>query len=366
MPDTSKFRISSKQLVFIILGNTVATGIMSLPRLASAEANQDAWIAVVVGAFAPILVLLLIERLYRKFPGCNFADISCLLFGKPLGTFLVSLAVLYFFTYQAVVLSTLTEVTMIFILPNTPHRILIIVSVLATVYVASHGAQVVARIDEIFMYQFLLLIVLWLVPAFTGDYTNLLPIGGSGWSGLGRGILATSYAYSGMEILLLLYPAVVKSGEVIRAGLTAVGIAFILYFIVTLSCLLAFGSDMMKTISIWPGLTVLKLLEIPGLGRLEIFFLLLWMGFSLRPTFTCHMASSYALTGLWGRKSSRAYLYYVLGLGLTQMAFAFVPISADEISMLGDFVGKLFWIMGVGYPLLFLGTAALRKKSAIL
>lgn len=233
MPDTSQFKISSKQLIFIILGNTVATGMLSLPRLASADAHQDAWLAVIGGAVSPILVLLLIQQLYQKFPGCNLVDISCFLFGRIMGTLLLSLVVLYFLAYQAALFSNLAEVTMAFIIPQTPHRTIMIVSILAMIYIASHGAQVVARINEIFLYPFLLLIVLWIIPVSVGDYTNLLPIGGSGWEGIAAGTLTTSFAYSGIEILLLLYPAVTKTKEIMKAGLTAVGITLTFYLILT-------------------------------------------------------------------------------------------------------------------------------------
>lgn len=119
---------------------------------------------------------------------------------------------------------------------------------------------------------------------------------------------------------------------------------------------------MMATASIWPGLTVLKVLDIPVIGRLEVFFLILWMGFGLRPAFTTHMAVSYALTGLWGNKLKHGYSYLVIGLGAVLIGFALIPMNINEISKLNNYIGQLFWAVGIGYPLLCLGTAALRGK----
>lgn len=339
---------------------------LSLPRVASAEAHQDAWIAVIAGALAPFLVLILIERLFRQFPGYSFVDISRLLFGKILGTLLVVLVMVYFMLFQALVVSILTEITHVFILPQTPHRVILVVSVLAIIYVATQGGQVVARINEIFLYQFLLFTFLWLIPMLSGDYTNLLPVGGSGLKGISQGILSTAYAFSGMEILLFVYPMVTKPRQVLRAGLTAIGVTLAFYLILTLSCLLVFGSEMLAQISIWPGLSILKVLSIPVIGRSEVFFLLLWMGFSMRPAFTMHMAGSYALTGLWRKGTSRTYLYLVIALGLMLILIAFIPLNTEDIYKLGDYVANMYWIVGLGYPLLYLAAAAWRRKAAAL
>ena len=49
--------ITSQQLVYIIVGAQVGIGIFSLPRVAAAGARQDAWMAVLIGALVPLLVL---------------------------------------------------------------------------------------------------------------------------------------------------------------------------------------------------------------------------------------------------------------------------------------------------------------------
>ena len=43
--------ITSKQLIFVIIGAQIGMGLFSLPRLVSTEAHQDAWLAVLLGSF---------------------------------------------------------------------------------------------------------------------------------------------------------------------------------------------------------------------------------------------------------------------------------------------------------------------------
>jgi len=55
--------MTSKQIGFMILGTLVGINFLTIPRTASEWAQQDAWIAVLIGALLPLVVLVLIERL---------------------------------------------------------------------------------------------------------------------------------------------------------------------------------------------------------------------------------------------------------------------------------------------------------------
>ncbi|MBP8820394.1 MAG: GerAB/ArcD/ProY family transporter, partial [Syntrophomonadaceae bacterium] len=57
--------ITSKQLIFIIIGAQIGMGIFSLPRVVGTQAQQDAWLAILLGGLLPLLILIIIERLGR-------------------------------------------------------------------------------------------------------------------------------------------------------------------------------------------------------------------------------------------------------------------------------------------------------------
>ena len=87
--------VTSRQLAYIIIGAQVGIGIFSLPRLASAEARQDAWIAVLLGALLPLVILFIIDRLGRRMPQSGFVVMNQQLFGPWLGTAMVILFIIY-------------------------------------------------------------------------------------------------------------------------------------------------------------------------------------------------------------------------------------------------------------------------------
>lgn len=96
MIDNNSFVITSKQQLFIIIGSTIATGILSLPRVATQGAGQDGWISVILGSLVPFFSLILIVCLGQIFSGLTIVEIAQLLFGKIIGIFLIILLIAYF------------------------------------------------------------------------------------------------------------------------------------------------------------------------------------------------------------------------------------------------------------------------------
>lgn len=87
--DHSRFHITSKQLIFIIIGTQISAGVLSLPRLVAGEAAQHAWISVLVGAVPSFLAIALICYLYSRFNDPDFVNVSKRLFGRYLGSTLM-------------------------------------------------------------------------------------------------------------------------------------------------------------------------------------------------------------------------------------------------------------------------------------
>ena len=63
MESNPRFLITSKQLIFIIIGCILGFGFLVLPREISAVAQQDAWISLIIGSFIPLVSLFLIAKL---------------------------------------------------------------------------------------------------------------------------------------------------------------------------------------------------------------------------------------------------------------------------------------------------------------
>jgi spore germination protein (amino acid permease) len=269
--------ITSKQLVFIIVGAQIAVGVFSLPHLVAIEARQDAWLAVLLGAALPFAVLLIIERLGRRMPEAGFVGMNHLLFGRWLGSVIVFLFAAYVVLFQGIVVRLFSELTSIFLLPCTPLPITIFLVLVGVVYVINKGARVVARVNEILFWIIFALLLLLLLPLVNADYTNLLPAGEAGLACITRGALVSSFSYAGVEILLVFYFLVGRKEEVIKAGILGLSFTTVVYLVVTLVCILVWGHELLQIIN-WPALSMLKTVKLAVLERPEFFLLAVWVG----------------------------------------------------------------------------------------
>ena len=361
MENNPRFQLTSKQLIFVIIGTTIAMQLVSLARITSVEAKQDAWLAVILGSAAPLISLLLIERLGRRFPSLTLAEISRELFGRFFGSFFTLGFILYCLLAYSVSLRNFSEISSLYILPKTPFWVITLFGIIAAVYIASMGAKTLARINELLFY-ILLIVILLIIPTLkVADYTNLLPVGGGGISGLIKGALQTTFAYAGLEILLVAYPMVTRKDEVLKAGITANVISLLIYLIIVVVSLMVFGSEFLSKIT-WPGITLLKVIDVPVFERLEFFFLIPWVALGVRPTMNILFAASFSLIQLLNIDINRYYPYAVVGLGLVLYIASLLPKNALEVARWANLAGYSFLIIAIGYPLIFHTATFIRKK----
>jgi spore germination protein len=355
--------ITSKQLIFIIIGAQIGIGIFSLPRVVSAAARQDAWLAVLLGAMVPFLILIIIERLGRRMPESGFVAMNQLLFGRWLGSVMVCLFVAYIIFFESTVVRLFTEITSAFLLPRTPIPVIAFVVVLTLVYIINKGARVIARLNEVLFWIILPLIFLIMVPLVNADYTNLLPVGGAGVKALAQGVLPSSYAYAGIELLLVFYFLVRQKEEVIKAGIMGLGFTTLAYLIVTLVCLLVWGSESMQMLN-WPTLTVLKTIKFPVLERPEIFMLAVWMGVGVRPAMNMGFTAAYSLSEVLQIQRDKYFHLVVMSIALPIFILALLPANLLIAFKWAEYAGYSFLLAGLLYPLLMLIIAVIRGKEA--
>jgi spore germination protein (amino acid permease) len=352
LKDKAGSLISSKQLIFIIVGSQIGLGIFSLPRVVSGEAGKDAWMAIILGAIIPLLSLYLIERLCKRMPEMGFTQIAQALFGKITGSLLIIMFIAYVIFFHSIVVRVFAEVTKLYLLPQTPLAVVLFMYVVVIVYVGSKGARVIGRLNELMFYILLIILLILIIPIGQTDYTNLLPVGQAGFGKIVSGALTTAYYYAGIEILLVFYTLVSKKEDVLKAGCRALSITVILYLAVVIICQLAIGVDVLQRI-IWPGLILLKVVQVPVLERLEFVFLFFWLGTGARPAINMGFAASLSLSQLLKIDQQKFNTYSLMFIGLCLYIMALVPYDVLTAFKWADYAGYGFFVIGLGYPLLF-------------
>ncbi|MEN6325166.1 MAG: endospore germination permease [Syntrophomonas sp.] len=359
MKDRTGSTITSKQLIFVIIGSQIGAGIFALPRTVSAQAGEDAWIAIILGAVVPALSVFLIERLGRRLPQMGFTQMAWALFGKIIGSVLIVLLVAYFLFFGSLVVRSFAEIAKLYLLPKTPLAVILLIIIIANVYIGSKGARVLGRLNEILFYFSMMLLLILVIPGGQADYTNIQPVGEAGFGSIARGAMVTIYSFAGSEVLFVLYSLVNRKEEVLKASLIAVGITMVLYLAMVVTCLLVFGVSSLQRI-LWPGLMLLKVSQVPVLERMEFIFLIFWMGMGARPAINTGFAAALTLSQFLKMDEQKYHIYSLLFVGLGMYILSIIPRDLLSLFKLWDYAGYGFLVVGLGYPLLFLLAALMR------
>ncbi|MDD2402512.1 MAG: endospore germination permease [Clostridia bacterium] len=360
MKANSRFQITSKQLIFILIGTSIATGILSLPRVVSAEADQDAWIAIILATSVPMLSWLMIERLGRRFPNLTIVEMASLLLGKFFGTIFSIGFIIYLILFESVVLRLGSEITSQFVLPQTPISVISMLIIISVIYIAQKGAKVIGRLNELLFYFLLFDLLVLLFSLNLADSTNFFPVGGAGGGKIIKALLPTAYAYAGVEILFVTYPMVTKKEEVLKAGFIALGIIMIFYVTVTVISILVMGVEVIQY-HIWPVLELAKVVDVPVIERLEFFFLVVWLGVVARPVINHCFSAAFSLTQLLKLDVNKHYSLMVIAVGCLIYVISLIPSNLVLVLKYATYVGYSFLIVAIAYPLLLHLVVILQK-----
>lgn len=354
-----RFVITSKQLMFIIIGSQIATGIFSLPRVVTVDAGVHGWLAVILGAIPSIFAILLIVNMGKKFPDKNIVEVSKYLFSRPIGSIITIVTLLYITFLQSIVIRIFAEITSLYMLPKTPTSVIIFLVLLPVIYTIIQGGKVVGRINELLFYFLLLILLLPFAALGYSDITNILPLGDIDTAGLLKGVFSASFAYAGVELLFVTYFMVDNKEKVLKYVLGSQLIVLTIYVSLVVLCTLVFGHYAMKNM-MWPLLTLIKVIEIPVFERLEIFFLAFWLGLGVRPVLNNGLAVSYSLSKLFNTNFT-TYKIIVLLLGIVLYIGASIPNNILEAMKWSEYAGYANLVVLIVYPLIYNLMAFLRK-----
>lgn len=152
--------------------------------LLAGDAKQDAWIAVLIGmACGLFLLVFILLQIQRREPGKNLVEILVIYFGKTAGL-CVSWVYVVYFAYESVRnVREFGDLTIEYLLPESPLPVITGVLMLISGYAVFKGVEVFFRVSEFILpYVALIYAGLFLLMAFIGlvHFNQLRPVLESG------------------------------------------------------------------------------------------------------------------------------------------------------------------------------------------
>lgn len=359
--DSHSYQITKLEMTITLISMIIGVGILTLPRaLATAVETSDGWISIILGAVINMVIVFLIVRLHRHFPGKTFIGFwGDKHIGKWVGKLFSVLFLIYFVILLAYEARILSVVVKIYLLDRSPPEVSVLLIFLATTFAVTKGVQGIIHLNLMFfpiVMLILMIIIIFNVPQANID--EILPIAGKGLSPIVIGVTETALAFLGLEILFF-FLAYVKPQD-LKATMLNVGIGFVgvLYITITLLSFMVMGFLSTETIT-FPLVALSKEVEIIEgvVERIEPFMIAVWIMSIFNTMAIIHFLATKIVKDEFFKQGR----YSSIAIWLAGFAFVitFIPNSVQEAFLLGNYVsyfglGLTCFALVLGYLFVFL------------
>jgi spore germination protein len=323
--------LTVSQFALIIFGSIVGVGILSLPNGVVKAAHQDGWISTLIGGVYPLYVVIIARYISKKFPNDNILILSKKYFGRYLGSIFNLIFATYFIFIASMIASYYTNLMRNYIMGFlTPFKIVAILFI-CIIYAASREVKVIGIISEISFYVTILLLLSPMVALRELNMTNIYPVFGSGFSSIGKGSMKSVFAYSGAEIILLIYPFLKEKNKMLISSLISVALVIVMYVWCVFITTYYLGPDIV-TKNYWSFLLVTGSVTITVINNFRYIFMFLWSLIAFKSMSINGYASIYILKD-FAHKIEMKKICFLLYPLLVYLAFKYGnEISRQSIS----------------------------------
>ncbi|MGM0880395.1 MAG: GerAB/ArcD/ProY family transporter [Bacillota bacterium] len=357
-------KISIRQLTVLIMFYTIGTTILIIPSSLAADAEQNAWIAAIVGWLLGLIVVGLYILLSRLFPNMTLIEYTEKVFGKWLGKLFSFLFVIFSFIGASAVLFYMGNFMTTQVMPETPIESFMILFAGIIVMGLRLGLEVLARAAEILFPWFLILFMvstLLLIPEI--DIQKIQPIIEIGIKPIMKGALSfVGTASLPLIVFLMVFPAFVnhpkEAGKAFFIGNLLGGVFVIIITFLSISIL---GADFSER-NMYPSYALAKKINIGDfIQRVEILMAGMWFMTIFFKTSFYSYSFLKGLAQICGLKDHRPL---ALPYGIILVVYSLV-VYPNVVYMM-DFDSKI-WVpyaltTCLFLPLIILGVGTIRGK----
>lgn len=329
--------ISSIQLKGLIVSSVIGVGILTLPNTLSNISGKDGWMIILLTGVLMIPFIVMINQILKKDINMDFFQIGRESLGKALFNILMVIFATHLTVSTAFVSRYLAELIKAFLLPATPIWVIVFMLLLPVIYISLYEIEVLTRIGYL-IYPIIVgfVILLIFISSPTAKISNVLPIFKSSYKNIPKGVLESTFSFTGFEIMIFALPYVKDREETVKSSIKAIVIVTLVYASLFILCLTQFSIQQIERQN-FPILMVAKMIDLPGffLQNLDTIFMSIWVmvGFgTMGPT--CFGASK-TISEVFKIKN-RSYI--VLALTPIMLTIALIP---RNILVLYNRLGKI-------------------------
>lgn len=337
--------ITLMQFVFLNFGMQVSVGLLALPQILAEKAGTDGWIAIIAGAIISITAGLVIVQVMKKHPDGTLPDLLTRYGGKWAGKVGAVLLAFYIIYYGYTGLVRTVLYIKVWLLPQTPVYITLLLLLLPTYVIARSGLRVLGRYAELVFFISCWIPLIYLIPLRDAHWLHLAPLLKEGWKPVFSAINDVILSYTGLGAVFIYYPFL-RNKRMASVGIVMSNMLSMLVFLfVTLVCFVYFSPDEIKEFN-EPVVNVLKTIEFKFIERVEVLFIAFYLFiFSLAWTPAIYLCV-FCTNWLIGKQDHRLHLR-LLWLLLAVGSYFFLP-TFNQNDMMERYLKK----MAVGFEMI--------------
>lgn len=359
-------KLSTRQIIFLLVLSRLNTAYTYLPAVATPPANQDVWIAEILsvvytfGLCGPLLYLS------NRFENMTLLEYTEKITGKLAGKFLGLLISAQLMISSLLQLPLLDNLLRAAIMPETPDAAIVLFMLPVCVYAVFKGPEALGRLAEIFgPLLFATIIIFTLLNINKMEYEALLPVlADSKLSDLNIGAFNVSSRSFEIVALAMLVPYVNKKGEINRIFLYYIVVCTVFFLIITLSVQTVLGTELAAKVH-FPYYVYVQTIKVYDVvERIESINAFSWIfGTMLKYSLFLYLTAA-GMARIFGVKS---YKTFILPIALLQFVIVLkTPLA--KFSVMSFIVSYKFtpFITLPGMfviPLLVLAVYFFRRKS---
>ncbi|MGP0583941.1 GerAB/ArcD/ProY family transporter [Paenibacillus timonensis] len=329
-----------------------------------AEAKQDAWLVMLLGALAGVPLLLMHLAIHRLDPKRDLFELCRTYFGKVAGTFFGSVFAAYFAYEASRNLRDLGELASYMLLNRTPIGIIILIAALVIANSVRYGPHVVF-LSCLVMIPFIIVSYFILISMIAGvgliHVENMIPVLENGFLPVLKNIPdVISFPFGQTVLFLVFFPMIHQQKNMRKAVLVTYGLTALFLILVNQMNVLVLGPKLAETVT-FPLLQAVQLIELVEVfERMDILFVLvlfIGLGTKLVLFYIGAVAGGSRITGT-------PYKKWVIPFGIAIFGMSFISPNFTHHLWVGiDVVLKWYPIIQIGLPVILMILMLVRKKK---
>ena len=247
------------------------------------EANQDAWIAIIIASIIGIINFSLIYgTIYKYNNELSFVKVLEKYFGVIIGKIISSIYVIYFLLTSVLIIRHIYEMVTMYLLVGTPIIVIIFLNLLMIIYAVNKGIETIARAGEIYFFATIgayISFILFLTLSDVIDINNLFPVLENGLKPVIKASLPLFIIYPFGELVSFLYifQYLNKTKGTIKTGTFAIFSATIIIIIITILNIVTIGVYLIHN-SAYPTMKMIRLINVENIiQRLDSLAVLIFL-----------------------------------------------------------------------------------------